>query len=219
MKIKGAIFDLDGTLLDSTWLWHQIDIDFLGSRGFEVPPDYVEIITPMEFREVALYTIERFHLPEEPEAIMAEWNQMAKDAYTNQIQMKTGTKEVLEELKKNGVRMVVATSNISDLFIPCLKRNGIYEYFDAFTECSEVGKSKKFPDVYIEAAEKIHCKPEECVVFEDIVEALETAKGCGFTTICARDAAWQYDEDALKEAADFQIQQISDALSLLNQWK
>lgn len=219
MEIKGAIFDLDGTLLDSTWVWHQIDVDFLGSRGFEVPPDYVEIITPMEFKEVARYTIERFHLPEEPEDIMAEWNQMAKESYANRIQIKPGTKELLESLKEQGVTMGVATSNISDLFVPCLKRNGIYDYFDAFTECSEVGKSKKFPDIYIKAAEKMNCRPEDCVVFEDIIEALQTAKNSGFTTVCARDKAWQYDEHALEEAADFQLHQISDALSLLNQWK
>lgn len=219
MEIKGAIFDLDGTLLDSTWVWHQIDIEFLGSRGFEVPPDYVEVITPMEFKEVACYTIERFHLPEEPEAIMAEWNQMAKEAYADKIQIKPGTKQLLEKLRERGVAMGVATSNISDLFVPCLKRNGIYHYFDSFTECSEVGKSKKFPDIYIKAAEKMNCRPENCVVFEDITEALYTAKNSGFITVCARDKAWQYDENALEEAADFQLHQLSDALSLLNQWK
>lgn len=216
MQIKGAIFDLDGTLLDSTWVWHQIDVDFLGSRGFEVPPDYVEAITPMEFREVAVYTIERFHLSEEPEAVMAEWNQMAKEAYAEKILMKPGTKELLQELKRRGIRLGVATSNISDLFLPCLKRNGIYEYFDAFTECSEVGKSKKFPDIYIQAVEKLHCRPEECLVFEDITEALQTAKKAGFITVCAKDAAWEYNEEELEKTADFTLEQISDALSLLN---
>ena len=116
MQIKGAIFDLDGTLLDSTWVWHQIDIDFLGSRGFDVPPDYVEIITPMTFQEVADYTIERFQLPEKAEEIMAEWNAMAKEAYAKKIQIKPGTIELLSELKKRGIKMGVATSNISDLY-------------------------------------------------------------------------------------------------------
>ena len=219
MQIKGAIFDLDGTLFDSTWVWHQIDIDFLGSRGFDVPPDYVEIITPMTFQEVADYTIERFQLPEKAEEIMAEWNAMAKEAYAKKIQIKPGTIELLSELKKRGIKMGVATSNISDLFIPCLKRNGIFDYFDVFMECNEVGKSKKFPDIYIKAAESMNCKPEECLVFEDITEALRTAKKSGFVTVCAKDDAWEYDAEELQENADYILEKISDALSLLNQWK
>ena len=133
-KIKGVIFDLDGTLLSSTDVWRKIDVEFLGKRGLEVPEDYVETITPMEFKQIADYTIERFHLAETPEAVMDEWNTMAKDAYENKVQIKPGVKELLTALKKGNIPMAVATSNIEALYKPCLKRNGILEYFDAFTE-------------------------------------------------------------------------------------
>lgn len=217
-KIKGAVFDLDGTLLSSTDVWRKIDVEFLGKRGLEVPEDYVEIITPMEFKQIADYTIERFHLPETPEAVMAEWNDMAKDAYENKVQIKPGVKELLAALKKANIPMAVATSNIQALYKPCLKRNGILEYFDAFTECGEVGRGKSFPDIYIRSAEKLGCKPEECVVFEDIIMALETAAAAGFTTVCVRDEAWDYSPEQIQRAADYEIQEISQALSLIKQW-
>ena len=74
MKIEGVIFDLDGTLLDSTWVWSQIDTDFLKKRGFEVPKDYSTAIMAMGFEEVAKYTIKRFLLQETKEDVMAEWD-------------------------------------------------------------------------------------------------------------------------------------------------
>ena len=72
MKIKGAIFDLDGTLLDSMWVWNQVDIDFLGKRGFDVPPDYPKAIAAMSFHETAEYTIKRFDLKEKVKDVIAE---------------------------------------------------------------------------------------------------------------------------------------------------
>ena len=73
MEIKGAIFDLDGTLLDSMWVWNQVDIDFLGKRGFDVPPDYPKAIAAMGFHETAEYTIKRFDLKEKVKDVIAEW--------------------------------------------------------------------------------------------------------------------------------------------------
>ena len=81
IRKKGAIFDMDGTLLDSMWVWRQIDVDFLGRRGFEVPSDYLEMITPMGYCRAAEYTIERFGLNEKPEDLIQEWHGMAAEAY------------------------------------------------------------------------------------------------------------------------------------------
>ena len=74
---KAAIFDLDGTLLDSMGVWDQVDIDFLAKRGIEVPADYMGKVAAMQFRQIAEYTIARFGLPDTPEALMQEWDDMA----------------------------------------------------------------------------------------------------------------------------------------------
>lgn len=129
MKIEGVIFDLDGTLLDSTWVWSQIDTDFLKKRGFEVPKDYSTAIMAMGFEEVAKYTIKRFLLQETKEDVMAEWDAMARDAYAHDVKLKKGVKELLLWLKKQDIKMAVATSNSASLFEPCLKNLGIYDCF------------------------------------------------------------------------------------------
>ena len=102
-SFQGAIFDLDGTLLDSMWIWEQIDIEFLGRRGLPVPDDYLEKITPMHFYQAAEYTIGRFGLSETPDDLIAEWSDMALDAYRNRIGLKPYAKEYLLFLKEKGV--------------------------------------------------------------------------------------------------------------------
>ena len=101
IKKKGAIFDMDGTLLDSMWVWRQIDVDFLGRRGFEVPSDYLEMITPMGYYRAAEYTIERFGLNEKPEDLIQEWHGMAAEAYAKKVELKSHAKEYLLKLKKD----------------------------------------------------------------------------------------------------------------------
>lgn len=192
MKIKGAIFDLDGTLLDSMWVWNKVDEDFLGVRGYEVPPDYQQEIAAMGFEETARYTIERFRLDEKPEDIILEWNNMAERTYREEVCIKPYVRETLEMFKSRGVRLGVATASNETLYKECLKRNGIYDYFESFTETREVERGKGFPDIYILAAEKIGCRPEECVVFEDIHKGILAAKSGGFYTVGVYDEKSDY---------------------------
>ena len=116
-QYKGAIFDLDGTLLDSMRVWDDIDVAFLKKRGLEVPPDYQEAITPLGFLEAARYTIRRFGFPETPEELIQEWHQMAVDAYTYEVELKDGAAEYLRYLKEKGIRMAVATSSSPELYL------------------------------------------------------------------------------------------------------
>ena len=112
-KIKGVIFDLDGTLLDSMRVWDDIDVAFLKKRGLEVPPDYQEAITPLGFLEAARYTIRRFGFPETPEELIQEWHQMAVDAYTYEVELKDGAAEYLRYLKEKGIRLVAEDTGLN----------------------------------------------------------------------------------------------------------
>lgn len=186
-RFKGVIFDLDGTLVRSSHVWSKIDNDFLAKRGFEVPHDYTEKIACLNFREGALYTIERFGLSESPDEIIAEWYDMAKQEYSSSVKLIDGAEKLILRLKNKGIKIGLATASNEGLYTAALKSNGVYDYFDAFASSEEVCRSKEFPDVYILAAGKLNCPVGECAVFEDVPKCAEAARSAGFFTFGQSD--------------------------------
>ena len=200
--MKGAIFDLDGTLLDSMGVWRQIDIDFLGRRGFEVPEDYLKAITAKNFKDAADYTITRFGLKERAEDIMDEWFAMAIDAYTYHVELKPYVGEYLKQLRSRGVKIAAATSSDVRLFEPCLKHHGIYDWFDAFSVTTEVKRAKGFADVYQNAAKIVGLPAVDCGGDEDILKGVEGAKMGGFYTVGVEDVHSFYEKEEIRREAD-----------------
>lgn len=201
-NIKGAIFDLDGTLLDSMWIWADIDKRFLSKRGIEVPSDYMAMVGAMSYRQAAEYTIARFCLTETPEDLMNEWSEMAVGAYATELKLKPKIKNILTKLKSQGIKMAVCTSATPEMCLPALKNNGVEDLFDAIVTTWEIGKGKEFPDVYLAAAERLKLSPESCAVFEDTLRAVKTAKAAGFYVIGVFDKFSAADEQAIKSIAD-----------------
>lgn len=211
-RIKGAIFDLDGTLLDSMNVWERIDIDFLAKRGLAVPEDYIEAVTPLGFYDAAVYTIGRFQLKETPQALIEEWSAMAAYAYGNTVSLKPHAKAYLTQLRQRGVRLAVATALSEELYVPALKNNGIYGWFDAFTTLNECGGRKGEPKIYRRAAKKLGLDPSDCAVFEDILEGIEGANAGGFITVGVADFYSRSDRERILEKADYYIDCFSDLL-------
>ncbi len=211
-EFKGAIFDLDGTLLDSMYVWADVNKLFLRQRGLSAPAGYVEAITPMFSREAADYAISTLGLQDDPDALIAEWDGMAADIYTNDVKLKPGAEEYLRRLKQKGTKLSVATALGRHLFEPVLRHNGVYELFDAFTSSSEAGRSKAFPDVYLLAAKRIGVLPQDCMVFEDITTGVLGARAGGFST-CGVHEPWSFDEQtALEKTADYYIRSFCELL-------
>lgn len=208
--IKAAIFDLDGTLIDSMWLWEKVDIDFLNKRGFKLPLDLKENIEHLSFIDTAKYFKERFNLPQSLEEIMNEWNTMAYEQYANTILLKPGAKEYLYSLKLKGIKIALATSNSIPLLEAVLKRSGIYNYFDVITTTNEVKRGKNFPDIYLLSAEKLGVKPNECIVFEDILPAVLGAKAAGMKVVAVHDLYSEYQRKEILDSADYFIYKYDD---------
>lgn len=212
MKFNYAIFDLDGTLFDSTALWRDVDEKFLNKRGLLTPDDYFSAIKTMKLYDAAAYTIERFGLSENPHEVMEEWRNLAKDSNSFEVKLKPYAKEYVLKLFEQGVKMGVATAAEESYFLPVLKNNGIYELFDSYTTLHEVSRGKGFPDIYLKAASKLSCKPEECAVFEDILPGIMSAKSAGFFTIGIFEDHTDEEKKQMASISDLYINTFFDLL-------
>ena len=211
-EFKGAIFDLDGTLIDSMGVWETIDIKFLEKRYISLPKDYIEKINSMSFEEVAKYTIKRFNLNESVESLIKEWNDMAVYEYSHNIKLKPKVKEYLIKLKENNIKIGLATSSPKELYEPVLKNNKIYDYFDTFTSVEDVKRDKNYPDIYLCTAKKLGLKPNECIGFEDILIGVNTLKKADFNAVGVYDKYSHKDIDKIKAVCDKFIYSFEELL-------
>lgn len=214
-NISAAIFDMDGTLIDSMWVWDTIDIKYLKKRGFSVPDKLRDDIIHLSFEETALYFKNRFNLSDSIEEIVNEWNDLAYIEYASNVNLKPYAKEYLSKLKAKGIKLAIATSNCTMLLETVLKRHGIYDLFDVITTTDEVDRGKDFPDVYLLSAKKLSVSPSECVVFEDILPAVMGAKAAGMTVVGVHDSYSEYQKKEIMNNADIYIngyREISEAV-------
>lgn len=191
-EIKGAIFDLDGTLLDSTLVWLKVDRDFLKENGIDLTDDYTKAVHEMHFNEAALYTKTRFSLPLSVEEIKERWIAMVEKEYAENIKLKDGAYEFILRLIENGVKVAFASTLFKKVATPCLVNNNLTkEYLGVdcpLTTADEVERGKGFPDIYLLAASKISVHPRDCMIFEDIPLAMQGAKLGGFEFCGVYDA-------------------------------
>lgn len=208
-----AIFDLDGTLVDSMSLWGEIDIEYLNKYNLQVPRGLQSEVEGMAFTQVAEYFKERFSLEDSVEEIKAEWNAMAMDKYLREVDLKPGVKPFLNYLDSQGIRMGVASSNSIELVEAALQTHHIRDYFSCILTCCQVSRGKPAPDVYLEVARRLHSQPEDCIVFEDIPQGIMAGKSARMSTCAVYDRySIQYDSRK-RELADYYIHSYEDILT------
>lgn len=204
-NIKAVIFDMDGTLIDSMWLWRNIDIVYLKKYGHELPEDLQECIDGKSFTEVAYYFKERFKLSDSVETIKAEWNSMAMVYYKDRVTLKIGANEFLDYLKKNEYKLAIGTSNSREMVGIIAERFNWEPYFHVIKTSCEVEKGKPSPDIYLSVAEDLNVKPEECLVFEDIPVGIIAAKSAGMKCCAVHDEYSERMKEEKMELADYYI--------------
>ena len=186
LTIRGAIFDMDGTLLDSMPIWVHYASTYLASRGITPPPGLDEEIATYTIADAIDYLRERFGLPETREELLAGVARMTDDLY-GRILPKSGVPELLERLHRAGVPMAVATMTERPVVEKTLQRLGLLRYFTAIFTCAEVGARKNTPVIYEAAMAALGTRREETAVFEDAWYAVKTASAAGFPVVAIYD--------------------------------
>lgn len=211
-NVKGVIFDLDGTLVDSMWMWEDIDREFLSSHNIELPEDLQKKVEGMSFDETAIYFKERFQLKDSIEEIQEIWNNMAWNKYATQVPLKEGVLEFLDYLKDNNIPCGIASSNSRELIELVIGRYNIASYFKTIRNSNEVQKGKPSPDIYLLVAEELGVEPEKCLVFEDVVQGVQGGKNANMQVCNVYDEFSLKDQKILKRLADYHIRSYEEIL-------
>ena len=213
--IEAVIFDMDGTLIDSTGLWHEIDKKFFARRNMELPKDYAQKIVHLGLKQAAIFTKKEYGIEETPEEIIQEWRQMAIDFYVNEVQLKDGALELLKLFKDKGLKLAIATANDAELYMPCVNRLKIASYFDFIDDVNVSQKGKEDGKIYFDLVDKMESKPENTLVLEDMPTCLKTVHGIGFPTIAVFDKASEKYEEEKRSNSDLFINNFNELIELL----
>lgn len=207
-KISGkeaVIFDVDGSLVDSMWMWKKIDRDYLAKFNVPLPSDLQLNIEGMSFYQTACYFKEHFPISHSIEEMMATWNEMALDKYKYEVPLKPGTLQLMQYCKENGIKMGIATSNSRELLEIIAKVHGFYDYISCIKTGSDITNGKPAPDIYLAVAEELQVNPSKCLVFEDIPAGIKAGKAAGME-VCAVKDAYSMDSDREKHhLADYYL--------------
>ena len=201
--IKAVIFDLDGSLVDSMWMWKAIDIEYLGRFGIQIPDDLQDCIGGKSFTETATYFKERFQLPDSLQQIKDDWNRMAWDKYTYEVPLKEGVEDLLKECKRRDIRLGIATSNSRELVDNIVTVHHLEQYFTSIITGCEVAHGKPAPDIYLAVADALQVAPEECLVFEDIIEGILAGKAAGMKVCAVHDEFSIPQEEEKRKLSDY----------------
>lgn len=202
---KAFLFDLDGTLVDSMWMWGAIDVEYLGKFGLTCPPDLQKAIEGMSFSETAAYFKKRFALEASLEEIKADWVSMSIEKYRSQVPPKPGTEAFLSWAAKQNIKMAVCTSNGREMVDAVLSSLNLARYFDCIITGCEVAAGKPSPDIYLEAARRMKVSPEECAVFEDVPAGILAGKRAGMEVFAVEDEYSLGMEEEKRALSDFYI--------------
>lgn len=205
--IKGAIFDIDGTLLDSMPVWENAGARYLATLGIKARSDLKERLDALSLPEGALYMQKEYKLSVTTEEILEGVNQVVKDFYFKEAVLKPGVCDLIQKLKKNQVRLIIATATDAEMAKAALIRNGIWKDFDGMITCEEAGAGKTSPTVFELAREHLQTKKEETWVFEDSLYAVKTASKAGFPVCSIYDA---YSRDNTEEIRTFSDIYVKD---------
>ena len=214
--IKGIIFDLDGTLLDSMTVWSSIDREFLIENGItDPPPEVSDVVKKMTVDESSQYFIDRFGLKCTKEYVIWRIEDMVRERYEEQIPLKPHVEELLDYLDSRGIPYGIATATYKRLAEAALKRCGIYDRFRFLLTDVEYPAGKNFPDIFLGGAERFGAEPREVLVVEDSLHCIETAKEAGFKVCGVYDSVAEADRSSIIALSDYYVDSMDEIMNIV----
>lgn len=208
--IKGAIFDVDGVILDSMPVWRHCGLRYLKEIGVEADLGLGLRLFNLTIHEGADYLKEEYNLSQSHDEIVRGMMAQVENFYFNEATPKEGALELLEKFHKAGIRMSVATSTSKYCIDKAFEKLGIADYFDVILSCTEFGKSKEHPDIFFEAVSVMKTPIESTWLFEDGLYSMKTAKKEGFRIAGVYDQVSHEDQDEIRAISDIYMESLKE---------
>lgn len=215
--IRGAIFDVDGTLLDSMNIWDQAGARYLQGLGKEPEQGLNKILFSLSLADGVAYLKKTYDLTQTEAEIHQGVLDVVDAFYRDEAQAKAGVRELLAALSAKGVAMTVATSSDKRQIRTALERLDLAKYFQELFTCGEVGGSKNEPEIFHRAAALMGTTPEDTCVVEDGLYAVRTANNAGYYTIGVYDASSHDDWQDLQKEADLALESLEDVQGIIDE--
>lgn len=207
--IEGAIFDFDGTLFDSMYIWDEVGEELLRSVNKKAGPGFREIIKPMSLWQSASYCKEEYDIELSVEEIIEKIKDIVSDHYVNKIEPKPYVKDFLESFLKKDIKMCIATVSDKALIESALKRCDLEKYFTDVLDCKDIPEGKQSPEIYLKALKSLGSTVCKTCVFEDAAHAISTAKSAGFIVAAIYDS-FENDQNMVRRTADIYLENYKD---------
>ena len=205
ISFRGAVFDADGTLLNSMHIWRDCGEYYLRGLGLTTEEGLSAKLWPLSFEQGCAYLKEHYGLKDSVDGIKDGITRMIESFYRNEAALKPGVREFLDVLRNRNIPMVIATSGDRELLTAALERNNVAEYFSRIFTCTELHTDKRHPFIFTACAEFLGLVPESVAVFEDALFALDAAKNAGFMTFGVEDKYSANDRERIIRTADYYI--------------
>ena len=205
------LFDLDGTLIDSNGVWLEVDRIFLARHGLTYSQEYHDGVAHSILQNCAIFTKNHFQMEESCEEIIAEWMELAKDAYRS-VPLKPYVREYLERCRSAGHRMAIFTACVPEHCRTALACHRLEPYFERIIYAQELGADKKSPEIFRRAAQLLGVRPSQCVLFDDSLSACKAAKAAGMTVVGVYDSYFRETEPDMREICDQYIYGFGELL-------
>lgn len=207
---SGAIFDVDGTILDSLGVWEGMTARFLEKYNIKMSEQMAAEFRNMTLEVSLPYIVSEFKLNIDSKAVFEEFSRMAAAEYTTHVLPKSGALEYIRRISAAGVKIAIATSGFPAACQSAFEKLGIGSLISAYAFSGEVGVDKSHPDVYLLAAQRIGVEPGKCMVFEDLLAGINGAKLAGMQTTAVFDRYNDAETAQLKKRADRYITDWSE---------
>lgn len=212
-KVKGIVFDLDGTLIDSMGVWVKADRNALESLGAKPPEDFLKYIQNMTAKQIMDYWISTYNLNVTPEQLYGLINAEINNLFRNTVDEKPNAMKFVRYVHSKGIKIGIATNNTKEMAIEMLKKFDVYGYISTIRTCSELKKPKPFPDVYIAACRDLGLNPRDCLAFEDLPAGMAAAQSAGLKVCAVKDVNSDHLDDQKRQIANYYITDFDQVMN------